>query len=206
MLRKGASPYFSFPFVEPRPTAVSALLEARAMLKKVSKVASGLMWVLGVAVLSTGCKHGSDDVVLTPDLNASNGGAGDRGNGEGLPEIDENTLFNPNSGLQYVYFDYNSYSLSPDALAVLQRNADMIRQVPNVVIQIEGHCDDRGTQEYNLALGEKRALATREQLIKLGIAADHIVTISYGEEMPAVTGSGEGVWSKNRRCQFNKAM
>jgi peptidoglycan-associated lipoprotein len=174
------------------------------MLMKVVKSSVSLLLALSVSVMATGCKHKSDDVVLQPDTSASSTG-GDRGNGSGLPEIDENTLFGP-SGLQVVYFDYNSFALSPEALNILQRNADMIRQVPNVVIQIEGHCDDRGTQEYNLALGEKRALAVRESLIKLGIAADHLTTISYGEEMPAVQGSGEAVWSKNRRCQFNKSL
>ncbi len=175
------------------------------MLKKVVNVSGGLVWVLSLALLATGCKGNGDDVVLTPDLTASGPGAGDT-NGEGLPEIDENTLFDSNSGLQNVYFDYNSHALSQGALDILQRNADLIRQVPNVMIQIEGHCDDRGTQEYNLALGEKRALTTREHLIKLGISANHIVTISYGEEMAAVQGSGESVWSQNRRCEFNKAM
>jgi peptidoglycan-associated lipoprotein len=78
--------------------------------------------------------------------------------------------------------------------------------VPSVIVQVEGHCDERGTQEYNLALGEKRALATREHLIKLGIPADRIITISYGEEMPAIQGGGESAWAQNRRCEFNKAM
>ncbi len=176
------------------------------MLKKVVKVSGGLAWVLSLALLATGCKGDGDDVVLQPDLTSSNGTAGDRGNGgEGLPEINAGTIFT-DAGLQNVFFDYNSYTLNQTALDTLQRNADMIRMVPGVVVQIEGHCDDRGTQEYNLALGEKRALATREHLIKLGIAADHIVTISYGEEMPAVQGGDESAWAQNRRCEFNKAM
>jgi peptidoglycan-associated lipoprotein len=175
------------------------------MLTKVARISGGLVWVLSVAVFATGCKS-HDDISLPPDLTKSgtdsvnNGGTAD-----GLPVIDENTLFG-DAGLKTIYFDYNSYALRPDAIATLAQNAGMIRQVPGVVIQIEGHCDDRGTQEYNLALGEKRALATRENLIKLGIAADHIITISYGEEVPAVQGTGEAVWSQNRRCKFNKAM
>ena len=175
------------------------------MLTKVVKVSGGLVWVLSVALLATGCKHKSEDVVLQPDLTTTGGPTNGNGDPNALPDIGADRLFGP-TGLQKVYFEYNSYALSQEALTILQRNADMLRASPGIVVQVEGHCDDRGTQEYNLALGEKRALATREQLIKLGIPADHIVTISYGEEMPAMQGTGESVWSQNRRCEFNKAM
>jgi peptidoglycan-associated lipoprotein len=87
----------------------------------------------------------------------------------------------------------------------LRDNADKIKQVPGVMIQIEGHCDERGTQEYNLALGEKRALAVRDHLIQLGISPSRLVTISYGEESPEVEGHDESAWKFNRRCEFNKA-
>lgn len=177
------------------------------MLTKVVRMTGVLASVLSLVVLASGCKSkGGEDVVLLPDTTTSTG-LSDRGGNPGeLPEIDAGTLFNPATGLQTVYFDYNSFTLRQDAIATLQRNADMIRQVPGVMIQIEGHCDDRGTQEYNLALGEKRALATREYLISLGIPADRIVTISYGEEMPDAIGTGESVWQQNRRCEFNQAM
>jgi len=175
------------------------------MLKKVARMSGVLVSVVSLMALATGCKgNGSEDVVLQPDVNTS-GPSDGGGNAGGLPEINADTLFT-DAGLQNIYFDYNSFTLRQDAIATLQRNADMIRQVPGVMIQIEGHCDDRGTQEYNLALGEKRALAVREYLISLGIAADHIVTISYGEEMPSASGSGESVWQQNRRCEFNRAM
>ncbi len=105
-----------------------------------------------------------------------------------------------------IYFDYNSYSLRPDAMASLKNNAEKIRSVPGVIIQIEGHCDERGTQEYNLALGEKRALATREYLMNMGVSGDRMVTISYGEEDPADGGHSESAWRKNRRSEFNKAL
>jgi peptidoglycan-associated lipoprotein len=176
------------------------------MLTKVVRMSGVLVSVLSLMVVATGCKgNGSDDVVLQPDVTTTTGPTDGGGNPGDLPEIDINTLFT-DAGLQKVYFDYNSFTLRQDAIATLQRNADLIRQVPGVMIQIEGHCDDRGTQEYNLALGEKRALAVREYLISLGIAADHIVTISYGEEVPAAVGTGESVWQQNRRCEFNKAM
>lgn len=176
------------------------------MLKKVARMAGVVLSVVSLMALATGCKSNKDgDIVLQPDPTTT-GGPSDGGTGTGLPEIDAGTLFVPGVGLNPVYFDYNSFSLRSDAITTLQRNADLIRQVPGVMIQIEGHCDDRGTQEYNLALGEKRALATREYLISLGIPADRIVTISYGEEMPKAVGTGESVWQQNRRCEFNRAM
>ena len=122
-----------------------------------------------------------------------------------LPIIGEDILFGP-TGLKVVYFDYNSYSLRPDALASLKANADMIKRNRDALIQIEGHCDERGTQEYNLALGEKRALAVREYLMSMGVSGDRMVTISYGEEDPQDTGHSEAAWSQNRRSEFNKAL
>lgn len=176
------------------------------MLKKVVRLSGVLVSVLSLMALASGCKgNGGEDFILEPDVRTTTGPTDQGGNPGGLPEINADTLFT-DAGLQSVYFDYNSFSLRQDAIAALQRNADLIRQVPGVMIQIEGHCDDRGTQEYNLALGEKRALAVREYLVSLGIAADHIVTISYGEEMPVASGSGESVWQQNRRCEFNRAM
>jgi peptidoglycan-associated lipoprotein len=125
--------------------------------------------------------------------------------GTGQPNVDlESLLWGP-SGLEIIHFDFDSYSLRPDARAALQRNADKIKQAPGAMIQIEGHCDERGTQEYNLALGEKRALATREYLIQLGVPSSQLVTISYGEEDPLNPASNEAAWAQNRRCEFNKA-
>lgn len=125
---------------------------------------------------------------------------------EGLnPNLElERLLFSP-SGLQPIYFDYDSSSLNSGALSTLRVNAEKIKEVPNVIIQIAGHCDERGTQEYNLALGERRALAVREHLRQLGISGDRMITISFGEENPAVLGSNESAWSKNRRCEFLRA-
>ena len=162
-----------------------------------------------VAVLltgMTGCK-GKKPQAIDPNLTAgNNAGGSETSSGNEMPEMNEAWLFNPATGLQTVYFDYDSYDLRTDALSALRDNADKIKNVPNTVIQIEGHCDERGTQEYNLALGEKRALAVRSHLMNLGVSGDRIVTISYGEEDPADPSSNEGAWSKNRRCEFNKAM
>ena len=111
-----------------------------------------------------------------------------------------------NNRLASVYFDYNSYSLRPDALTTLKANAELIKRNKDALIQIEGHCDERGTQEYNLTLGEKRALATRNYLISLGVAAERLPIVSYGEEDPVDTTHTEAARAKNRRCEFNKAL
>jgi peptidoglycan-associated lipoprotein len=89
---------------------------------------------------------------------------------------------------------------------MLKANADMIKKYPKVMIQIAGHCDERGTQQYNLALGERRALAVRDYLIQLGIPGAQLATISFGKEQPADPGKGEAAYAKNRRAEFNKAM
>ena len=169
----------------------------------------GVVGLALVALVAGGCK-GKKEAPITPDLTTTPTLSGPRAETTtvaGLPEVElERLLWNPNTGLKPVYFDYDSYALRPDALATLRDNYDKVRQAPGVLIQIEGHCDERGTQEYNLALGEKRALATREHLMTLGISGDRLITISYGEEDPAVTGHDEGAWKWNRRCEFNKAM
>jgi peptidoglycan-associated lipoprotein len=159
----------------------------------------------------TGCKHKKQEPLAT-DFDGEGGDTGGpegTSTGEGLPDLAlEKLLFDPNSdsGLKPVFFDFDSSSLRPDALSALRTNADLIRQVPNVIIQIAGHCDERGTQEYNLALGERRALAVRSHLIKLGVSGDRMITISYGEEFPRALGHNEEAWAQNRRCEFNKAQ
>jgi peptidoglycan-associated lipoprotein len=85
---------------------------------------------------------------------------------------------------------------------ILKENAALLHKYPKVKIQIEGHCDERGTNEYNLALGERRANSTRNYLISLGISPDRISTISYGEERPLDPGHNEEAWAKNRRAHF----
>lgn len=104
--------------------------------------------------------------------------------------------------LQTIYFDYDSSVIKPAAKAKLERGAEWLKQKPDVNVQIEGHCDERGTNEYNLALGERRALAARRYLVSLGVAQERIFTISYGEERPAVEGHDESAWKFNRRGEF----
>lgn len=106
------------------------------------------------------------------------------------------------SQFQTVYFDFDKYNLRSDGKSALDANAGLLKQFLDVIVRIEGHCDERGTVEYNLSLGEKRARACMEYLTGLGIAANRISVISYGEEKPAVSGSDESAWSQNRRCEF----
>ena len=98
-----------------------------------------------------------------------------------------------------VFFNYDSAELDTDAKELLQDQVAWLKQYSNVSVIIEGHCDERGTREYNLALGEKRAQSVKNYLINLGIAADRVSTISYGKERPAVVGSNDGAWAQNRR-------
>ncbi len=99
-----------------------------------------------------------------------------------------------------IFFDYDSAELRPDARATLEALATQIRQQPQCHFLIEGHCDERGTREYNLALGEKRASVVASYLAALGVDPTRMQTISYGKERPAVIGSGEEAWAKNRRA------
>ncbi len=107
--------------------------------------------------------------------------------------------------LSTIYFDYNSFEITSEGKSLLQHNAEYLRQNPNLRALIEGHCDERGTEEYNQALGERRALSVREYLINQGISSSRIDIISYGELRPAVEGSGESAWSRNRRAEFKIA-
>jgi peptidoglycan-associated lipoprotein len=98
-----------------------------------------------------------------------------------------------------VFFDFDHSDLKPEARATLERQAAWLKKYPDVRIQVEGHCDERGTREYNLALGERRANAAKNYLVALGISSSRLSTISYGKERPAVLGSNEAAWAQNRR-------
>lgn len=104
--------------------------------------------------------------------------------------------------LSMIYFDYDDYSLSDQAKETLTNNAAWLLKNPQKKVVIEGHCDERGTEEYNLALGERRAMSARRYLMNLGVRGTQLSTISYGEERPADPASGEDAWSKNRRAEF----
>jgi len=106
------------------------------------------------------------------------------------------------AGMEKIYFDFDQFTLSAEARDTLADNAKYLKMNDGIQIVIEGHCDERGSDEYNLALGESRAIAAKNYLVSLGISATRLSVISYGEEKPAVMGSNESAWAKNRRAEF----
>src|SRR5205814_10491907 len=109
---------------------------------------------------------------------------------------------NRNSLLKPVMFELDSNELSPAAQKTLEENAAVLKKYPTWAVTIEGHCDERGTAEYNLALGERRAVAARTYLASLGIPADRLRTVSYGKEFPFDAGHDDAAYAKNRRAHF----
>ncbi len=167
----------------------------------------GFVFALCLAVamaVGTGCHH-KKPTPINPELTPPSAKApAEPTTGTGQPNVDlENLLFSKDNGkIKPIYFDFDRYDLRPDALSTLKANVDVLKQYPDVIVQVEGHCDERGTPEYNMALGDRRAQSTREQMIRLGISGDRIVTISYGKEAPVDPGHNEAAWAKNRRCEF----
>ena len=109
---------------------------------------------------------------------------------------------NKQSPFQPVLFALDSEAIDAQGQAALQNNAQILKQYPTWVVTIEGHCDERGTPEYNLALGERRAIAARDYMVSLGIAPDRLKTVSYGNEFPFDPGHTEEAYSRNRRAHF----
>jgi peptidoglycan-associated lipoprotein len=101
-----------------------------------------------------------------------------------------------------VYFDFDKFDIKPEYRDMLRQKADLMKRYPQIRVRIEGHCDARGTQEYNLALGERRARAAYDYMAMLGVNASQMELISFGKERPAASGNGEAAWSKNRRDEF----
>lgn len=122
-----------------------------------------------------------------------------RDDGISSASLDE---LNKNSPLKPVFYDYDSSELTSAGQTALNENAAVLKRFTSWAITIEGHCDERGTAEYNLALGERRALAARAYLLSLGISADRLRTVSYGKEFPFDPGHDEAAFSKNRRAHF----
>ena len=111
-------------------------------------------------------------------------------------------VINKNSPFQPVFYGFDSAEVDAEGQKVLNANAEILKKYPTWVITIEGHADERGTAEYNLALGERRAAAARTYLVSLGIPADRLKTVSYGKEFPFDPGHDEAAWAKNRRAHF----
>ncbi len=152
---------------------------------------------LMVGLLAVGCasnkpKNAQDDGAL---------GADGANNGLTL-ELNGDSDSNKAGGLQTVYFGFDSSNLDSETKEAVKSNADYLKANANVDIQVEGHCDERGGRQYNLALGERRAKAVRDYLVALGVESKRISTISYGSERPKAEGSDESAWSQNRRANF----
>ncbi len=116
------------------------------------------------------------------------------------PTVTDEQLFAQN--VKDIYFDYDAYTIRPDAQAILQGDAEFLKQHPAIMFTIEGHCDERGSTEYNLALGDNRANATKQALVGMGVNASQIKTISFGKEKPFCTESNEQCWQENRRAHL----
>ena len=153
-----------------------------------------------LASAGSGCKSNKDSAVIDTGMNPS--AIEDEGWYISCP--DPPTLhFKRATDLTPVYFDYDVSTLRPDAMDTLARNAEVMKSKPaNTYFCMEGNCDERGTQEYNLALGERRALAVRSYLISLGADGSKMITMSFGEENAVASGSSESAHAKDRRVDF----
>lgn len=162
------------------------------MKSKSSSIAIFIVISITVLFSCTPKRNGDDTVIIDTTVNVLNG------------ERDTIATTAPEDliVLKTVYFDYNSFELSSSSRDIISQNAREMQKYPSVKVVLEGHCDERGTSDYNLALGQKRADACRAYLINYGIAPDRLITVSYGRERPAAVGTGESVWAKNRRVEF----
>lgn len=168
---------------------------------------SMVVLVVLTMTLTTGCRKGTAS--RSTGTGASSGAMGDAGDipplgGAGDIAVGDRGMAMSGTWkhgeFAPVYFDFDSARVRPSELPKLETVAAKARS--GVKLVVEGHADERGTAEYNRALGERRALACREELIRLGVAAGNISTISYGEERPAALGHDEAAWAENRRCEF----
>lgn len=149
--------------------------------------------ILGLVACSTTNKPANNTGINPEDRS---GGLDDRTN---KPGQGDSTVV---PSLVTVFFDYDDSALRPDAKDGLRRNAEYLRSVANAKVELQGNCDERGTEEYNLALGKRRAESAKQYLADLGISPQRLTTVSFGEENPASPGSGEAAWAKNRRVDF----
>ncbi len=165
------------------------------------------LMVLSALLLGAGCKskygadgetpiYTGDDGTVMPEILTEDGFPLDGQPFDLTRQRMEGTAFAP------VYFGYDSFQLAPEEVTKIEYVAEYLNQNTRAVLVIEGHCDERGSNEYNLSLGEQRALSVRTYLVNLGISADRIQSRSFGEERPAQQGTGEATWRLNRRGEF----
>lgn len=155
-----------------------------------------LIGLAGAAVLLlAACETASDQAAMTAEQGGAAGGGATAA--AARPGTEEDLVANIGDR---VFFEFDRSNLEPEARGTIERWARWLKQYPNVTVTIEGHCDERGTREYNLALGERRAAAAKNFLVSLGVGARRVATVSYGKERPALLGSNEAAWAQNRRA------
>jgi peptidoglycan-associated lipoprotein len=175
-------------------------IELRKIPRKMAVVAA----VLAIAIAGCSSKQSPAPGESGPSSNPGMGQEGMSGtSGSSLSQFQKGQLGSGEQGpLSDIHFDYNDYTVRQQDAEILHSNADWLQKNPDRRVQIEGHCDERGSEEYNIALGAKRAQAAKEYLETLGISADRMSTISYGKELPLCTEHTEDCWAQNRRDHF----
>lgn len=182
-------------------------------MSRLLRSAPVIVSLLALAVMVTGCPKRPGTAISSAPAPSGSAGTSQsssamvpaaaaspsRGSALAPPRPSE---FSASSGLKEIHFDFDKYAIRPDDAKILDANAAWLKSRPEDLVLIEGHCDERGTSEYNLALGERRAKAAMTYLVGQGIQAGRITLISYGKEKPACASHDEGCWATNRRAQF----
>jgi peptidoglycan-associated lipoprotein len=164
-----------------------------------ARIATATMLIGAIAL--AGCKTKVPDDVVDPGVAVSQPDPRDSYTQPAGPALGTQAHFERAvNGQNVIFFDTDRYNIDSADAAALQTQAQYLSQYPQLTITIEGHCDERGTREYNLALGERRANAAKNYLVSLGIDAGRIRTVSYGKERPVSLGSNESAWAQNRRA------
>lgn len=156
-----------------------------------------LTLLLAISMAFTGC--GSS---IKKDTSGKDGSVSNRDAKSESFDVNSDSDSNTAGSLQTVFFDFNSSTLSSTARAALQNNADFMKRHTTARVQVEGHADERGGVQYNLALGERRAKSVRDYLVAMGVEGSRVTTISFGKERPLAFGHDEAAWSQNRRGNF----
>ena len=178
--------------------ASAALLAACETASEIDAIASGASGSSASTSASSGTSSSSGgETSSTSSTSSSSSTSSDSGTSSYSYDTDPKTALIKVG--DRVLFGYDSSELDDEDRSILDNQGKFLNQNPSLKVTIEGHCDERGTREYNLALGEKRAQAVKNYLISLGISSDRVSTISYGKERPAVVGSNDGAWAQNRR-------
>jgi peptidoglycan-associated lipoprotein len=168
----------------------------------------GLFTILALVLVGPGCAKkdqtvpGPDAVEVVEEEGVFSSGDASLGQEEGVEEQDVRGAGAAGAGLQDIPFEFDRHNLTPEARRIIRDDYAVLRRLSGPEVLVEGHCDNRGTVEYNLALGQRRAEAVRGYLISLGMSASSISTISYGEEMPLDPLNNEEAWALNRRAHI----